>query len=241
MREAYRVSASYFLPAEHAADLTQAFTGGPTSPLQAAPDDDPRTWRSGDLLVVPMFGAGPQNADVEPSTDDPEPAGRTLLGVLTLAAPADSRRPDISLVEVAEIFANQAALAIENARLVQAAQQRATQLTALAEATRQINATLRTGDVAKAMVQNLDGVVPFDSATLWLRDGDDLRWSLPPAASAGPLPAVDPSDGTDPADDDVAAEAADAERIGLRVAIADSALFSEMARTGGHHRARRRA
>ncbi len=224
MREAYRVSASYFLPAEHAADLTQAFTGGPTSPLQSVPDDDVRGWRVGDLLVVPMVGAGPQNPDSEPSTDDPEPAGRTLLGVITLAAPVDGRRPDISLVEVAEIFANQAALAIENARLVQAAQRRAAQLTALAEATRQINATLRTGDVAEGVVAHLAGVVPFDSATLWLRDGDDLRV----AAARGFDKQTKPLSGAK-------AEGqpdGDAERIGLRVAIADSALFSEMARTG---------
>ncbi len=227
MREAYRVSASYFLPAEHAADLTQAFTGGPTSPLQAAPDDDIRAWRTGDLLVVPMFGAGPQNPDSEPSVDDPEPAGRTLLGVITLAAPVDARRPDISLVEVAEIFANQAALAIENARLVQAAQRRATQLTALAEATRQINTTLRTDDVALSMVEHLAGVVPFDSATLWLRDGEDLRVA---AARGFGGTKTKPLSGAAPAAD--APEDSDAERIGLRVAISDSALFSEMARTG---------
>ncbi len=227
MREAYRVSASYFLPAEHAADLTQAFTGGPTSPLQATSDDDLRAWRIGDLLVVPMVGAGPQNPGTEPSTDDPEPAGRTLLGVITLAAPADSRRPDISLVEVAEIFANQAALAIENARLVQASQRRATQLTALAEATRQINATLRTGDVAQAMIENLAGVVPFDSATLWLREGDDLR-----VAAARGFGHESRAGDTTANLDDEASKSADAERIGLQVAIADSALFSEMARTG---------
>ncbi len=220
MREAYRVSASYFLPAEHAADLTQALTGGPTSPLQVAPDDEQRTWRAGDLLVVPMVGAGKQNADTEPSEVDPEPAGRTLLGVITLAAPADGRRPDITLVEVAEIFANQAALAIENAQLVQAAQHRATQLTALAEATRQINATLRTGDVAQAVVENLAGVVPFDSATLWLRDGDDLR-----VAAARGFESSAPDNPT--------AGDANTERLGLRVAITDSALFSEMARTNG--------
>ncbi|HRF49501.1 MAG TPA: GAF domain-containing protein [Anaerolineales bacterium] len=229
MREAYRVSASYFLPAEHAADLTQAFTGGPTSPLLAPPDGDARTWRSGDLLVVPMVGAGSQNAAAEPSTDDPEPAGRTLLGVITLAAPADGRRPDISLIEVAEIFANQAALAIENARLVEAAQRRATQLTALAEATGQINTTLRTGDVAEAMVEHLAGVVPFDSATLWLRDGDDLRVAAARGFDRSPAgDSAEPQAATEVAP----AEDANAERIGLRVALADSALFSEMARTG---------
>jgi GAF domain-containing protein len=190
MREAFRISASYFLTAEHAADLTHPFTFGPASPHPAADGSDTRAWRRGDLLAVPMLGAG-----------------REVLGLITLANPADGLRPDVGAIEVAEIFANQAALAVENARLYQASQSRAAQLAALAEASREITAALRVDDVVRTLIDRLDEVLAHDSVTLWLRAGEELRV----AAARG--------------------FENDAERVGLRVAIADSALFAEMART----------
>ena len=67
-------------------------------------------WQSGDLLLVPMHGAGGQ-----------------ILGTIVVAEPTDGIRPTRSTVETLEIFGNQAALAIENATLLKESEERAAQ------------------------------------------------------------------------------------------------------------------
>jgi PAS domain S-box-containing protein len=130
-------------------------------------------------------------------------------GVLFVGA---QRTPSPFVEEDLELFiilANQLGSAYESARLQADIRQRAAQLTALAEASQGITATLRTEDVVQAVLapNGLQRVIPYDSLTVWLREGEQLRV----AAAQG--------------------FENDAERLGLKVDIADSALFAEMART----------
>ena len=108
-------------------------------------------------------------------------------------------------LDVFTVLANQLGAILESGRLAADIQQRAAQLAALAEASQGITATLRTEDVVQAVLSGLRQVIPYDSVTLWLRESDKLRI--------------------------VAAHGFenDAERLGLRVDIADSALFAELA------------
>ncbi len=64
--------------------------------------EGPRAWDANDLLVVPLYGSD-----------------RRLLGLVSVDEPQSGRRPDVSTIEALEIFANQAAFAIENYRLIQ--------------------------------------------------------------------------------------------------------------------------
>jgi diguanylate cyclase (GGDEF)-like protein/putative nucleotidyltransferase with HDIG domain len=107
LRDEFRLSRSYFVPAER---MGAAFGG--TSIPQWTPDLAPATaggWCAGDELLVPL---------IERRTDN-------FLGFLSVDDPIDGRRPDAEVAEILEIFADQAALAIENSRLYERAQAQA--------------------------------------------------------------------------------------------------------------------
>jgi diguanylate cyclase (GGDEF)-like protein len=65
-----------------------------------APNEDPNSWHPLDALFAPLFGAD-----------------GALLGVLSVDLPHDGMRPDESDCGLLEVFAIQAALAIDHARL----------------------------------------------------------------------------------------------------------------------------
>jgi signal transduction histidine kinase len=109
--DTYRLSDSYFIPGDAAiwqhAEFTSHFvvvdeTQQALTPVipGGAPSSSPRTWLDEDLLVVPLV-----------SSDN------MLLGLLTPDAPLDGLRPTEEVMALFEVFANQAAVAIEGARL----------------------------------------------------------------------------------------------------------------------------
>ncbi len=68
----------------------------------------------------------------------------------------------------------QTALALENARLFQAAEERAAQLQALSTAASQITVSLEPEELIESLLDSLADILPFDTGTLWLREGDKL-------------------------------------------------------------------
>ena len=102
----------------------------------------------------------------------------------------------------------QVALSLENVRLVHSSQERAGQLQALNELATSMTASLQSTELVSSLLEQLLPVLPYDTATLLLRDKQQLEV----AAASG---------------------FADSEqRIGLTVAVTDSALFQEMIRVG---------
>ncbi len=105
-------------------------------------------------------------------------------------------------------LAQQIALSLDNVRLVQTAQERAGQLQALNIASAALTSSLRSDQLINALLDQLAPILPYDTATLWLREKERLS-----VASARGF--------------------ADTEqRLGLSVYVQDSALFKEMAQTG---------
>ncbi len=102
----------------------------------------------------------------------------------------------------------QAALALDNARLYQAAESRALRLQNLTRASGRLSSSLNQDDLIAGLLDLLRSVVPYETATLWLRSGNSLSV----------LSARGFED--------------DASRIGLSAAVEDSLLFLEMIRTG---------
>jgi signal transduction histidine kinase len=109
--EQYRISDSYFLPAEAEIWRDQEFAGYFVADDSATSTFVPvsrstfqrrsgQQWRPEDLLVVPLVSGDNQ-----------------LLGFLTPDSPLNGLRPTIETMTVLELFANQAAVAIEGARL----------------------------------------------------------------------------------------------------------------------------
>ncbi len=104
-------------------------------------------------------------------------------------------------------LAQQTALALENARLFRSIEQRTAQLQALTQVSATITSSLQSEALISSLLDQLQPVVPFDTATLWLRSGD----SICVAAAHG-------------FEDEES-------RIGLSARVEDSALFQEMSRT----------
>ncbi len=99
MRPEFQISQSYFIGHEHQSLFADLVTVGGGEVENYQPGD----WHPNDLLVVPLFS----------------PRQRKILGFLSLDDPVDGKVPTEESIEMAELFANQAAIAIDNARLFQ--------------------------------------------------------------------------------------------------------------------------
>jgi GAF domain-containing protein/nitrogen-specific signal transduction histidine kinase len=135
-------------------------------------------------------------------------AGGKNLGLLVLdnfntvaAFKADDEALLISL-------AQQLALSLENVRLVQTTQERASQMEALNEAAASLTSSLRSDELVASLLERLQPILPYDTATLWLREKERLV-----VGSAVGFPDNE-------------------RRLGLSTFITDSALFNEMTRSG---------
>lgn len=131
-------------------------------------------------------------------------AGEAVLGVIVLenySTVGAFKEADATFVRS---LARQAALIIQNARLFRAAEERARQLETLANVAATLTSSLDSSQIVQSLLIEFGLVLPYDSATLWLLQGNRLRV--------------------------VAAQgfADDEDRIGLTVAIDDSALYAEM-------------
>jgi methyl-accepting chemotaxis protein len=99
MRPEFRISHSYYIPHEYK-DLRTDLT---IVTLKTEDDYQPGEWHPNDLLWVPLFSTREQK----------------MLGVLSLDDPEDGKKPTEESIEIAELFANNAAIAIDNALLFQ--------------------------------------------------------------------------------------------------------------------------
>lgn len=97
MHPDFQISQSYFISHEHL-HLFQdiAIVGG-----GEVAEHRPGAWHPNDMLIIPLFS----------------PRQRRLLGFLSLDEPLDGKVPTEESIEMIELFANQAAIAIDNARL----------------------------------------------------------------------------------------------------------------------------
>lgn len=99
MRREFRISQSYFIPHEFINEFID-IPGVVDMPLE---NYEPGGWHPEDMLIVPLFS----------------PRQQKLLGVLSLDDPEDGRIPTVESIEMIELFANQAAIAIDSARIFQ--------------------------------------------------------------------------------------------------------------------------
>jgi len=105
-------------------------------------------------------------------------------------------------------LSQQVGLSMQNVRLVRTTQERATQLQALTNAATTLTSSLQSSELVASLLDQLEPVIPYDTATLWLRERDRLT-----VTAARGFPDTE-------------------RRLGLTIAVEDSALFNEMIRTG---------
>lgn len=104
MRPQFCRSRSYFIPHQYYLQVVNAVGGviEPPPPGQTPiASSSPDAWHPEDVLLAPLVS--PRN-------------GR-LLGVLSLDQPDDGLTPSLETIEIIELFANQAALAIDTSRI----------------------------------------------------------------------------------------------------------------------------
>ncbi len=130
-KERFKVSNSYFIPNED--ELVTAKTRFALH--RDLTEREPNQWQSMDALVIPIK-----------SRDN-------VLGIISVDDPEDKRRPDPDRVRDLEIFADKAALAIENARLLQAQKEREREAQFLAGLGKLFHASLDMNEVLAAVVQ----------------------------------------------------------------------------------------
>ena len=128
MREEFRISNSYFLPHHRAADwepdvVRHTITERPEKGL-------PDHWHPDDVLFVPLIGSD-----------------GALVGLLSVDDPQNGKIPDRSKAETLELFAAQAAFAIENARLFEEAQRRLREQEIILRASADMLSSLEMGEV----------------------------------------------------------------------------------------------
>ena len=199
LREENRSDRVYRVPHTQTADLFQALDLG--RPRKPAEPSAPGQWHPDDLLLVPLYGS---RGEIE--------------GLLSVGMPRDMRTAPNLLLEMLEIFASQAALAIENAHLitqseerVSESQERAVQLGVLTEAAGVIAAALHVDEVVTLSLDQLRRVIPYDTATFWQRDLSAGGWRVLGARSF---------------QDTI-------ERVVDRIASAQATVFSEIVATRG--------
>jgi GAF domain-containing protein len=138
----------------------------------------------------------------------PIQSGDQRVGVLVL----DNFNTPAAFLEEDETLllslAQQVGLSLQNVRLVRTTQERAVQLEALTAAATNLTSSLKSTELIESLLDQLEPVVPYDTATLWIREKDRLT-----VAAARGFPDTE-------------------QRLGLTIAVEDSALFNEMIRMG---------
>ena len=108
---------------------------------------------------------------------------------------------------LAVTLAQQSTLALENSNLFVSAEQRAHQLQSLNQVSSAISSSLQQGELISSLLPQMRLVLPYDTATLWLKQEKTL-------AVASDVGFKD-----------------NESRLGISVAVEDSALFQEMVQT----------
>ncbi len=159
MSEEFRISQSYYIPAEQQAHRARLHVY--EEEAEGIEREQPGRWHPHDMLLVPLVGPG---GDVR--------------GLLSVDKPRDGRVPNRATVEVLEIFAAQAAIAIENAHLVETLQRRAETLTLFNEVSRSVTAKLELSEVLNIVVEMAPRLLVCDYSGIFLLDAESGRYVL---------------------------------------------------------------
>ncbi len=162
MRDEYRISQSYFFPHQKAHEWQEGLHVY-TPPAPEEEEWEQGKWHPEDMLIIPLHSSSGE-----------------ILGLLSVDEPRDGRVPTRAVVEALEIFANQAAIAIENAQLYekQLAQsqlmaRRAEQLSNLLNFGNALKAEMSLDQVCREIAEAAHKQMGYRLVALNLIDGED--------------------------------------------------------------------
>jgi signal transduction histidine kinase/ligand-binding sensor domain-containing protein len=135
---------------------------------------DERIDRAGLLLMESEYGKRIVNTAVAPLRIKDQVVG-TLVIVNKRGGEVDLDESDLGLLQA---FANQAATAIENARLFEAEQRRAEQFRVISEVGRRITSITSLDSVLQQVVELIQGALDYDHVHIGLVDGDEVTYRV---------------------------------------------------------------
>jgi PAS domain S-box-containing protein len=154
LTEDYRVGTNaYFFPHERLDDW-----GARLHMYTSLPVSDPESedaWHANDMLLVPLWGSNHQ-----------------IIGLLSVDDPVNRRRPDQDTIATLQIFASQAAVAIENRRLFEREQRRAEIAEAMFQVARAISSSLEPKRILQAVVDETARFLRVQQSQVILFDRD---------------------------------------------------------------------
>lgn len=156
LREEYRQGLCYFYPFDRQGDWgAELHTMVPMPELAEWHEGQ---WHPRDMLLAPMRGAG----------------GR-LLGHISVDEPREGIRPSQRTLEILAIFANQAAIAVENAHLYADTRRRADDLAQINEVSKTLTQLVEPEQVLNTVVGALGLLLQCDVGVVFLPDSVDGR------------------------------------------------------------------
>jgi len=153
----FRIGRSYYIPAEEQSRWRGRLDVYEER-LEMAPRQ-PGQWHPQDLLVVPLIG----------------PSGQ-IQGMLSVDEPRSGRAPDYPTIEALEIFAAQAAVAIENTRLLEDLQRRLDILATFNDLNRAVTARLDLRGVLQTVVDAVPRLLQCQGSVVFLRNPETGRY-----------------------------------------------------------------
>jgi len=167
LREEYRQGQCYFLPFQ---EQEEWGTGVQTIvPMPEIEEWHEGEWHPQDMLLAPMTGAG----------------GR-LVGHISVDGPRDGLRPNLRTLEILAIFANQAAIAVENAHLYADARRRAEDLALINEVGQSLTQLVEPEQVLNTVVKAIGLLLQCEMGVIYQPDRFDGKFG-PVAAYGVPL------------------------------------------------------
>jgi PAS domain S-box-containing protein len=157
LEDRFRIGRSYYIPAEeqtHWRGRLDVYE----ERLEMAPRQ-PGQWHPQDLLLVPLIG----------------PSGQ-IQGMLSVDEPRSGRAPDYPTIEALEIFAAQAAVAIENARMLEDLQRRLDILAIFNDLNRAVTARLDLRGVLQTVVDAVTRLLQCQGSVVFLRNPETGRY-----------------------------------------------------------------
>ena len=160
----FRVGRSFFLPYDELSELiadVDISDVSLTTITEARSEDE---WQPGDELFIPLYSTR-----------------GNLLGLISVDNPYDRQRPNRRTVEALEIYAQQAANALENLELLNEARSQAAQMTALARASAAAVSTLDLKDLLERVYEEVTaylGVLPFFIVVSYDSQHKTMRYEL---------------------------------------------------------------
>jgi diguanylate cyclase (GGDEF)-like protein len=136
--------------------------------------------RTKDWLIIPDAQADPRfkrygHADyVRSCLGLPLVSRGEVIGILTV----DNRKPDVYTRQdavIAMTFADQAALAVENARLYESERKNRTLAEAQGEISLALSSSLNASATLEVLLEQIERVIPFDSGSVLLLEGTRVR------------------------------------------------------------------